>query len=87
MVYLIEFTEDVVNKQIPSIPMPYKGQIRKAIESRLTVDPVRLGKSLKRTLLGHRRLRVGDYRIIYKIEGNIVKIMKIGHRREVYDGY
>ncbi|MEW6607509.1 MAG: type II toxin-antitoxin system mRNA interferase toxin, RelE/StbE family [bacterium] len=31
-------------------------------------------------------LRVGDYRIIYKIEGNTIAILKIGHRKEVYQG-
>ncbi len=32
------------------------------------------------------RLRVGDYRIIYQIQGHalVILILKIGHRREVY---
>ena len=32
------------------------------------------------------RIRVGDYRIIYEIHGDILVIMvlKIGHRKEVY---
>ncbi|WP_235044565.1 type II toxin-antitoxin system RelE family toxin [Methylohalobius crimeensis] len=31
-------------------------------------------------------MRVGDYRIIYRIEDNrlLVLILKVGHRREVY---
>lgn len=35
---------------------------------------------------GGYRLRVGDYRVIYEIEDNIVAvyIIKIGHRREIY---
>ena len=31
------------------------------------------------------RIRVGDYRIVYKVEETAVLIVKIGHRREVYD--
>jgi mRNA interferase RelE/StbE len=31
------------------------------------------------------RLRVGDYRIIFMIEGNIITILKIGHRKNIYD--
>jgi len=31
------------------------------------------------------RLRVGDYRIIFSIEGNIIQILKIGHRKNIYD--
>jgi mRNA interferase RelE/StbE len=32
------------------------------------------------------RIRVGDYRIIYEIHGDILVIivLKIGHRKEVY---
>jgi mRNA interferase RelE/StbE len=32
----------------------------------------------------HFRLRVGDYRIIYRIEGNHVLIVRVAHRREAY---
>lgn len=32
------------------------------------------------------RLRSGDYRIVYRIEGTrlVVEVIRIGHRREVY---
>lgn len=30
------------------------------------------------------RLRVGDYRIILNIQGNIIRILKIGHRKNIY---
>jgi len=32
------------------------------------------------------RIRVGDYRIVYEIvdAGKVVRVMKVGHRREVY---
>ena len=32
----------------------------------------------------HFRLRVGDYRIIYRIEGNRVLVVRVAHRREAY---
>ena len=32
------------------------------------------------------RIRVGDYRVIYRIEPpDVVLVVKIGHRREVYE--
>ncbi|MDR3448157.1 MAG: type II toxin-antitoxin system RelE/ParE family toxin [Alphaproteobacteria bacterium] len=31
------------------------------------------------------RLRVGDYRVIFTAEGVVLTIIKIGHRREIYD--
>jgi mRNA interferase RelE/StbE len=34
-----------------------------------------------------RRLRVGDYRVIYRVEGDqlVVLVVRVGHRREVYE--
>jgi mRNA interferase RelE/StbE len=29
-------------------------------------------------------LRIGDYRVIFKIENNIMVITKIGHRKDIY---
>ncbi len=60
--------------------------IRRAIEDKLMVDPLRYGLPLRRGLKGLMKLRVGDYRVIYSIEKEIVtvQVIKIGHRRHVY---
>jgi len=31
------------------------------------------------------RLRVGDWRIIFYTEGNVIVVVAVGHRREIYD--
>jgi mRNA interferase RelE/StbE len=31
------------------------------------------------------RLRVGDYRIIFSIEKNTIQILKVGHRKNIYN--
>ncbi len=61
--------------------------IRKAIEEKLMIDPLKFGKPLRRSLAGLFKLRVGNYRIIYQVKESevIVVVVKIGHRREVYD--
>ncbi len=43
--------------------------------------------ALKGKLRGNYRFRVGDYRVVYTIDyGNqVVNVVEIGHRREVYD--
>lgn len=82
--YKIEYLESVVKDDLPSITKPEKLKIKKAIEEKLCNDPVRFGKPLQYSLKGCRRLRVGDYRIIYLIEKDEVLIVKIGHRKEVY---
>ena len=49
-------------------------------------DPRQLGKALRGELGEYWRYRVGDYRILCKIEDEvlIVLVVKVGHRRDVY---
>ena len=78
----------VYHHEIPGdladIPANIKQRIRKAIETRLLIDPVNYGLPLRKSLQGHRKLRVGDYRIIYRIQDKEIVILKIGHRKDVY---
>ncbi len=39
---------------------------------------------LKGDFAGLRKLRIGDYRVIYAIIKNDCLILRIGHRREIY---
>ncbi len=73
-----------VTRDIVGFPQNIKNRIRKAIEERLILDPLKFGEPLRRSLSGLRKLRIGDYRVIYKIQGPAVLILKIGHRKEVY---
>jgi mRNA interferase RelE/StbE len=85
-VYKVEYLESV-KEDLKSISKTNKDQIRKAIEKKLAGNPIEFGKPLQYSLKGLRRLRVGDYRIIFQIEEDdkTVLIVKIGHRREVYE--
>ena len=40
--------------------------------------------ALKGTFAGLRKLRVGDYRVVFAITEQDVLILRIGHRREIY---
>jgi len=57
-------------------------RVRTAIEG-LSANP-HLGKPLKGELSGDWSLRAGVYRVLYSIEGNIVWIETVRHRREAY---
>ena len=86
MTYRIEYLESVVHEDIPKLSKTVRERVRKAIERKLASHPVEFGKPLRYSLKGARRLRVGDWRVIYKIEPpDLVLVVKIGHRREVYD--
>lgn len=51
-----------------------------------TDNPRQFGKALRGELGEFWRYRVGDYRILCKIEDDvlIVLVVKVGHRRDVY---
>lgn len=85
--YKIEYLDSVVKKDIPALPKTIKATIKKAIEERLMHDPVGFGKPLRYSLKGHRRLRIGDYRVVFRIEAdsNIVLIIAIKHRKDIYE--
>jgi len=85
--YSISYLEEVVKKHIPALPIKAKALIKSAIEERLMVDPLGFGKPLRYSLRGHRRLRVSDYRVVYRIipETKTVLIVAIKHRKEVYE--
>ncbi len=74
----------VVRNDIPRLPTVWQKNVRRAIESKLTAKPDMYGKPLRRSLKNYRKLRVGDYRIIFRIEGNTVKIFAIQHRSVIY---
>ena len=80
------FISDKVIKSLSKIPEKDKNKIYIAIDG-LRTDPV-LGpniKPLNGNVSGY-RLRVGNYRIIYNLDFNIIQIiiLKIAHRKEIY---
>jgi mRNA interferase RelE/StbE len=50
-------------------------------------DPRRFGRAMRGEKTGLWRYRVGDYRVICAIEddGERIRVLRIGHRRSVYD--
>lgn len=85
--YQIEYLDTVVEEDIPSLPVSVHDRIKRAIETRLVADPVGLGKPLRYSFKGHRRIRVGDYRIIYRLDNakKLVTVVLIKHRKHVYE--
>jgi mRNA interferase RelE/StbE len=83
--FTIEYLDNVVSEDIPALPKTLRLLIKKAIETRLTVDPIGLGKPLRYSFVGHRRIRVGDYRIVFRVEVKacLVTIVLIKHRKDV----
>lgn len=86
MQFGIKFTAEA-EKQFLELPNNIKPLIQRAIKERLATDPLSYGKPLRFSYKGHRRIRVSDYRIIYRVENQnvIVIIVNIDHRKDVYE--
>ena len=87
MIYTILYDLGSKKKDLDRIPPAIREIIRKAIEKKLTVDPISFGKPLRYGLKGYRRLRVGEYRVIYKVDEDrvIVIVVDIDHRKDIYE--
>jgi mRNA interferase RelE/StbE len=87
MSFSLHYHQKVVCDDIPTLPKREKTRMQKAIQEKLTTHPEVFGKPLRRSLKGYRRLRVGDYRVVFRIEKNSLKIFAIGHRSVVYEDF
>lgn len=74
-----------VKKDVDRLDERLKRRIKSAIESRLAVAPHQYGEPLRKTLKGYWKLRVGDYRVVFKIVENEVWVLGISYRKEVYE--
>lgn len=82
--YKILYVDKVVNEDLPNILEPWKNEIKQAIEKKMLTRPEVYSRPLRRSLKGYRKLRVGGYRIVFRVEDNQVKIFVIQHRSTVY---
>lgn len=88
MAWRIELTESA-GKQLANLDRPIAKRIRNFLRERVLAldDPRGIGQALKGSRLGEFwKYRVGDYRIIARIEDGVLVILvvRIGNRREVY---
>jgi len=84
MAYTFSYHADVKKSDLKEIDERNKAIIRKAIEDRLAIQPEKFAKPLQRSLKGYWRLRVGEYRIVFKIKGDTILILGIIHRKKIY---
>lgn len=85
MIFTVEYLENVTKKEIPALPKNVHDTVKRAIEDRLAVNPLEIGKPLRGTLRGYFRIRVSDYRIVYRMKTpTIILVTRIRHRKDVY---
>jgi mRNA interferase RelE/StbE len=82
--YSVEFLRTAL-KELSKLPKDVQQRIATKIDE-LKTNPYLPGVKALTNGDGRLRLRVGDYRIIYRIEEDklVIVIIKVGHRRNVY---
>ena len=82
MKYELVYTRRAV-KDIQRLDADSKERIRKTL-LRYKQSPLVYADRLTDSRLGTYRFRIGDYRVVFDVEGNEIVVLKVGHRREIY---
>lgn len=79
----------VLEEDLPDLDPSVQKRIVRAIEKKLTVNPRQYGEPLRGELFGYWKLRVDDYRVVYRMKENALEVfvIQVGIRRdfEVYE--
>ncbi len=84
MPFALLYHPQVVEEDLPPLPLNIQRRIAHAVATRLASAPEQHSAPLKGTLKGYWKLRVGDYRVVFKIAGTEVRILGILHRKQSY---
>jgi len=81
--------DDRARKELRKLDSPIQREVLKYLRTRIakSKNPRVFGQSLYGNKAGLWRYRVGNYRIICKIEDKalVVLILGVGHRKEIYE--
>ena len=80
----VVFTSEARN-QAGALPPPVMARVEKLLERLRQWPAVSGAKPLTGNLAGRFRLRTGDYRLQFRVQGETVIVEKIGHRDRFYD--
>jgi len=82
LAYKIEFKKSV-GRDLRKINKTQARIILRKIESELSNSPERF-PALTGKFAGLRKLRAGDYRVIFSIFGETVLVLRVSHRKDAY---
>lgn len=80
--YGVKYHPAVKSEDLPHINPDVKARIKKGIEEKIMTAPHEYGLPLRKTLKGYWKLRVGNYRVVYKVADDTVNIFCISHRKD-----
>lgn len=81
--YSYEFKTKAL-KQLKKLDKSVQRKIIQRMDQVSSEEILFSNKRLTKFKIGSYRLRVGDYRVIYDIDGKMITILLLGHRKEIY---
>jgi mRNA interferase RelE/StbE len=72
-------------RQAERLPAAIRGRLRGLVLRLANWPEVSGAKPLSGNLAGHYRIRTGDYRVQFFVEGDAVIVEKVGHRDGFYE--
>lgn len=82
MKYRLVYTHRAIN-DIDKLDKSVKQRIGKTLQ-RYEQNPLVHAEPLKQSELGSYRFRIGDYRVVFDLEGPEIVVLRVGHRRDIY---
>ncbi len=82
MTYRLIYTRRAV-RDIDRLDLRTRRRIGKTL-LRLSEDPLHHAERLTHSSLGTYRFRIGDDRVIFDVEDDVIVVLRVGHRREIY---
>ena len=82
--YQIKYDNKRVRKELKKLPKKEQERITRAIENRLVDFTPRTRGIRFVKITGEYSLRQGDYRILFVVENDTIKVKKIKNRKDCY---
>ena len=76
---------DTALREFDDLPVTMQDRVLTVIERLKNWPKVSGAKVLTGNWRGHQRIRTGNYRVIFRVQNDVIFVERIAHRREVYD--
>jgi len=70
-------------RDLEALEPEVRRRIGEALE-RYRQEPLRYARRMAAPALGSYRFRIGDYLVIFDLEGEEVVVLRVGHRSQIY---
>ncbi len=84
MVYQLVVTRRAA-RDIAQLTPEVRERLRAALE-KYREEPLARARKMVNSSLGGYRFRIGEYRVVFDLEGDHLVLLRVGHRRDIYRG-